>query len=544
MIKRNKYLLMFIAYVMFTLFLVHYAVAQTFIKGPALIEGVTSTATAAGTTTLTKDSQTNQRFTGVTTQTVVLPDATTLPVGRYFQIENRSTGLVTVQTSGGGALTTVLPNMQKQVLVLTIGTAAGTWDVTNLKIDLGSLSNIVPLSPLLPVKTAADGTLTTGLIDLVTDITGILGVANGGTGLNGSAAPNGSLLIGNGTGYSLATLTGTANRVTVTNGAGTITLSGPQDIATASSPTFTGLTLSSLGLGVVHSSSGGVLSSSPVVLTSEVSGILPLANGGSNKALTASAGSVLYSDADSFEMSAVGSAGEVLTSNGTAAPSWSSISTLLDTTYFKQNGNSFSAAARLGTNDSNVLEFETNNTLVGTFSTTGQFAVGTGSPNASAKVDIQGTDGALLYPRLSTTNRNALTPTAGMQIYNTTTGQFECYVVSWLACAAQYRTVGSQLTLATSFTLTTNVTGPDETIRVQASGGTADSTNTPFGTATPREGYRITLVGNSSVNTVRIFANDGAKGVMPYSVTLGKFQAVTYEYNSSLDRYFIVSFSN
>jgi hypothetical protein len=42
------------------------------------------------------------------------------------------------------------------------------------------------------------------------------------------------------------------------------------------------VTISGLGLGVVHSSAAGVLSSSAVVLTSEVSGVLPVANGGTN----------------------------------------------------------------------------------------------------------------------------------------------------------------------------------------------------------------------------------------------------------------------
>lgn len=54
------------------------------------------------------------------------------------------------------------------------------------------------------------------------------------------------------------------------------------------------------------------------------SGIVGLAQGGSAKALTASAGSVLYSDSDSFEMSAVGTSGQVLLSGGTGAPTWSS----------------------------------------------------------------------------------------------------------------------------------------------------------------------------------------------------------------------------
>jgi len=64
-----------------------------------------------------------------------------------------------------------------------------------------------------------------------------LAVSRGGTGLS-STPTNGQLLIGNGSGYALSTITGTTNRVTVTNGAGTITLSGPQDIATTSNVTF------------------------------------------------------------------------------------------------------------------------------------------------------------------------------------------------------------------------------------------------------------------------------------------------------------------
>ncbi|HEB28526.1 MAG TPA: hypothetical protein ENI05_12270, partial [Porticoccus sp.] len=61
------------------------------------------------------------------------------------------------------------------------------------------------------------------------------------------AATNGQLAIGS-TGATpvLAGITGTANQVTVTNAPGSITLSLPQDIHTGASPTFTGLTLSSL----------------------------------------------------------------------------------------------------------------------------------------------------------------------------------------------------------------------------------------------------------------------------------------------------------
>lgn len=179
------------------------AFASTYIKGPALIEGFSEIATAAGTSTLTKGSQTNVFFTGTSTQTLVLPDATTLPLGRYFVIQNKSTGAITVNMNGGSLLTTVEPDTQVKVTVTNIASPAGVWNVS-----------------------------TSG------GLTGILGVDKGGTGLDGTNAANGSLLIGNGTDFSLATITGTANQVNVTNGAGTITLSGPQDLATTSSPTF------------------------------------------------------------------------------------------------------------------------------------------------------------------------------------------------------------------------------------------------------------------------------------------------------------------
>jgi hypothetical protein len=59
-------------------------------------------------------------------------------------------------------------------------------------------------------------------------------------------------------------------------------------------------------------------------LASDVSdsvGVLPMANGGTEKALTASDGAIAYSDADSIELLAPGTAGQILQTNGAAAPS-------------------------------------------------------------------------------------------------------------------------------------------------------------------------------------------------------------------------------
>jgi hypothetical protein len=93
-----------------------------------LVFGLTSTATAAGTTTLVAASTTFQRFTGVTTQSIVLPNATTLFAGQEFVIINRSTGILTVKYADGTTLTTVAPQTDKIVKVLTIVTSNGTWE--------------------------------------------------------------------------------------------------------------------------------------------------------------------------------------------------------------------------------------------------------------------------------------------------------------------------------------------------------------------------------------------------------------------------------
>lgn len=54
-----------------------------------------------------------------------------------------------------------------------------------------------------------------------------------------------------------------------------------------------------------------------------------------------------------------------------------------------------------------------------------------GTPTTSAKLDIQGTDGALLIPRLTNAQKDALTPSAGMILYNSSSGSFQVYTTSW-----------------------------------------------------------------------------------------------------------------
>lgn len=79
-------------------------------------------------------------------------------------------------------------------------------------------------------------------IDLSNGVTGTLLPGQGGTGATATPS-NGQIPIGNGSTFAIAAITGTANQVTVTNGAGTITLALPQAINTTATPQFARLGL-------------------------------------------------------------------------------------------------------------------------------------------------------------------------------------------------------------------------------------------------------------------------------------------------------------
>lgn len=90
--------------------------------------GFTTTATAAGTTTLTNASSFYQVFTGTLAQTIVLPVTSTLQTGWSFKIVNNSTGSLTVNTSGANALITINSNLAATVTcIATGGTGIADW---------------------------------------------------------------------------------------------------------------------------------------------------------------------------------------------------------------------------------------------------------------------------------------------------------------------------------------------------------------------------------------------------------------------------------
>lgn len=128
-----------------------------------LLEGYTTTVTAAGTTTLTVASTYQQFFTGTTTQTCKLPVASTLVLGQSFYITNSSTGIVTVQSSGANTILTMPANtsaIYTCILISGTGTASWSWNYVGYSALTGTGANVLANSPALvtPDIGAATGT--------------------------------------------------------------------------------------------------------------------------------------------------------------------------------------------------------------------------------------------------------------------------------------------------------------------------------------------------------------------------------------------------
>lgn len=153
------------------------------ISANAFLPAYATTATAAGTTTLTVSSAPKEDFTGSTTQTVVLPVATTLSNGFSFLIKNTSSGVVTVQTSGSNTVKAMATNTQ--LSITCVNTAGGT----------GTASWSWTYEPVLD---------------------GAIPVTNGGTGL--TTLTSGSVLVGAGTSNPSLVAPSTSGNILTSNG--------------------------------------------------------------------------------------------------------------------------------------------------------------------------------------------------------------------------------------------------------------------------------------------------------------------------------------
>ncbi len=295
--------------------------------------------------------------------------------------------------------------------------------------------------------------ITNNTINLTTKVTGILPIARGGTNIGTIGGP-GAVIYSNGTQHA-STGVGTSGQVLTSAGAGTPIWSTPTTGSVTSIATGTGLTGGPIttsgtislvtpvttangGTGAATLTNHGVLIGqgvSAIVATavgatntvlhgntgadptfstivnaditsvdaSKITGILPIANGGTNIGTLGVAGTVIYSNGTQHASNALGTAGQVLTSQGSGAPTWTSISggvtannglsmvggnvgldgTLIRNTVVNQS--TFSLTLGGGTGTININESSTTAlTHIGTGTTTGTITIG----NANNQINL------------------------------------------------------------------------------------------------------------------------------------------------------------
>lgn len=151
----------------------------TTLYSPVLNMGYTTTATSATPVTLTAASTSIQYFSGTNTQTINMPVTSTLRTGWSFHICNNSTGNLTVNSSGGNLICTVLPGTTAMLTCIGIAlTTAADWDFgfTDFGAVTGTGSVVLSTSPTL--VTPALGTPASGV---VTNLTGTASININGT---------------------------------------------------------------------------------------------------------------------------------------------------------------------------------------------------------------------------------------------------------------------------------------------------------------------------------------------------------------------------
>lgn len=109
-------------------FLFSYAAVAGFqpING-GMVNKATIVTSAAGTTTLVATSNQAYIVEGSTTQSIVFPDATLLPVNWWYEITNNSTGAVTVKDNASSSLFVLGTRMVGKFTLSARGSAAGAW---------------------------------------------------------------------------------------------------------------------------------------------------------------------------------------------------------------------------------------------------------------------------------------------------------------------------------------------------------------------------------------------------------------------------------
>ena len=200
--------------------------------GSLVTDAVSANLFNTNATTLNIGGATTALTIGATSGTTTIRNDVSLSSSKVYKING--TSVLSSDTLGSGVTESSLTSLG------TVST--GTWNATTIAVNKGGTgltsytagdivyaSGSTTLAKLAGVATGnalisgGVGTAPSwGKIGLTTHVSGTLPIANGGTGVT-STPTNGQLLIGDGTGFSLTTITAGDN-IVITNAAGSITI--------------------------------------------------------------------------------------------------------------------------------------------------------------------------------------------------------------------------------------------------------------------------------------------------------------------------------
>jgi hypothetical protein len=274
-----------------------------------------------------------------TTSTLALANNSTLATaGANYQLTLTAIGNSNVTFPLSGTLATTAGTVTNAgaypISLSSSGTAALTVPTSGTLATVGA--TVASFSGGSTGLTPA--TATTGAVTLA----GTLAVASGGTGLTATPT-NGQLLIGNGTGFTLRTLTAGAN-ISIANTTGTITISAVTGGGTL--PVGNGGTGATTLTGYVYGNGTSAVTASATIPSTAITGLdtmstqaasnvaitggtialttqLAVASGGTGATSLAANNVLLGNGTSAVQVVAPGSSGNVLLSNGTT---WASTS--------------------------------------------------------------------------------------------------------------------------------------------------------------------------------------------------------------------------
>lgn len=251
------------------------------------------------------------------------PSFINVNIGTALAVTSGGTGLTTIPTNGQlliGNGTGYTLNTLGYGAGISVTNAAGTITVANT----GVLSNIAGSGISVSSATGNVTVSNTGVLSAIAGTgisvssptgnvtfanTGVLSWSGGTTGLTPATATTGAV-----------TLAGTL--IAVNGGTGQASYAIGDLLYADTTTTLAKLPDVATGNALI---SGGI-STAPawgkIGLTTHVSGVLPIANGGTNGTSTPTAGAVPYGTGTAYGFTAAGAAGQVLTSNGAGVPTW------------------------------------------------------------------------------------------------------------------------------------------------------------------------------------------------------------------------------